>query len=210
MKEVFKYIKGFEGIYQISNHGRVKSCERYYDYERRSKYGELFTQKYHRREAFLKPCLSMHGYYLVTLRTDNVINNSVAVHRLVAYTFLDNPPSDGQRWQVNHLDGNKTNNRLDNLEIITDAQNMAHARRTGLLKGRVNSMVLDFEDAEEIRRLYATGNYGQWRLANAYGVTQAHICNIVNYRTWKTDCRSLMVDKDSPEYQERLNKRKKK
>lgn len=119
MEEVWKDIQGYEGIYQISNLGRAKSLER------------LIPCAYGMRkipEKIMKPALNTDGYWRVKLIKGELKKNR-KVHRLVAEAFIPNP--EGKRC-VNHIDGNKNNNCVDNLEWVTHKENMEHAAENGL------------------------------------------------------------------------------
>lgn len=107
MKEIWKDIKGYEGLYQISNLGNVKSMYNYRGI------GNI-----------LKPRLKK-GYYQIGLRKNNV-RKWYAVHRLVAKTFIPNPDN---LPQVNHKDENKLNNKVDNLEWCTVHYNNCYGSR---------------------------------------------------------------------------------
>ena len=102
IKEEFRGIKNYEGIYQVSNLGRVKSL----------KCG---------KERFLKAGLSGDGYYTVVLHKDNK-RKTRKVHQLVAVAFLNHTPC-GFKLVVNHVDFDKLNNNVDNLEIVTSRAN---------------------------------------------------------------------------------------
>ena len=104
MKEFWKEIKGYEGLYEVSNLGRVKSL----NYRRTGK------------ENILKPLKNDKGYFQVVL-CKNKKTNVCRVHRLVAEAFLDNPDN---LPQVNHKDEDKTNNHVDNLEFCTNDYNI--------------------------------------------------------------------------------------
>ena len=104
MKEVWKDIKGYEGLYQISNLGRVK----------RVTTGRI-----------LKGGKDKDGYLMVKLYKNNIRSNK-KIHRLVAEAFIPNPEN---KPQVNHADENKTNNSLDNLEWMTAKENINHGTR---------------------------------------------------------------------------------
>lgn len=104
MREIWKDIQGYEGLYQVSNHGRVKSLGRIIS---KNKRGERFMP-----ERILVPCLNSSGYYLVSLG-DGRTRNSVYIHRIVANAFISNP---NNLPEVNHKDENKANNASDNLE----------------------------------------------------------------------------------------------
>ena len=110
MEEKWCDIKGFEGIYQVSNCGRVKSIVRY--------------------KRIMKPALDRGGYLKICLTDFNHKKHTIKIHRLVAENFLENTKNKGQ---VNHIDGNKLNNRVDNLEWCTQSENMQHAFKNNLI-----------------------------------------------------------------------------
>lgn len=111
--EVWKDIEGYNGKYQVSNYGNVRSFSKW-------KNGRL-----------LKFGTNSHGYYTVNLVKDGRKSvKIVSVHRLVAMAFIENP---GMVREVNHIDGDKKNNRVDNLEWVDRYENIRHAVRTGLI-----------------------------------------------------------------------------
>ena len=125
-REYWKDIKGYEGLYQISNLGRVKSLPRN---------GTI------KDERIIKYSLDKYGYPQVVL--NNKKHKCFRVHRLVAEAFIPNPQN---KSTVNHIDGNKTNNKLNNLEWNTIKENNDHALRTGLQKfkgNKINQYTLD-------------------------------------------------------------------
>ena len=107
MKEEWRQIQGYEGLYEVSNLGRVKSLERY------DKIGRLIKEK------TLNPRKHKKGYLYVGLSKDG-IQKKYSIHRLVAIAFIPNP---NNLPQVNHKDENKENNCLDNLEWCTNEYN---------------------------------------------------------------------------------------
>jgi hypothetical protein len=120
MREVFKSAKGYEGIYSVSNLGRVK---------REKSVAKKGTGNYQRDEHIVKQRKNNKGYYVVDLYVCNV-RHQVLVHRLVAQTFLKNPmlyPC------VNHKDENPQNNCVENLEWCTQKYNMNY----GTVKKRI-------------------------------------------------------------------------
>ena len=117
MKEIFKDIPGFEGYYQVSNLGRVKTLG-----------NGNSTNPFSSIEKVMKTKLNKSGYIHIKLRKDNK-NIYTSVHRLVAMTFLENKEN---KSQVNHKDGNKTNNIVDNLEWVTSQENIIHSVKNGL------------------------------------------------------------------------------
>ena len=122
------------------------------------------------------------GYLLVNLYRDGKPRNFL-VHRLVAMAFLGGIP---RGMQVNHKDGDKKNNRLENLEVVTQEENRAHAMRTGLLvRGEDNpgSRLTD-EKVRAVRKLRDEGVRVQ-EIAYQFGVSEATIYNACRRRTWK-------------------------
>lgn len=107
MLEEWRSIRGYEGLYQVSNLGRVKSFPR------------KFT---HKGDVIILPHRSDKGYLYVTL-SKNGRTKHFQVHRLVADAFINNPKN---KSQVNHLDGNPSNNNVDNLEWATAQENIRH------------------------------------------------------------------------------------
>lgn len=116
--ERWKHIKGYEMLYDISNYGRVKRIGVYRISNRYYKKGRYYPTK------IMTSSIGKHGYCCVQLFNHNGLFKTIRVHRLVAQSFipnLDNKP------QVNHKDGNKLNNRVDNLEWCTNGENGKHA-----------------------------------------------------------------------------------
>ena len=130
MKEEWKDIKGYEGLYQVSNLGNIKRLESIVEtgnikYSRKTKY----------YEHLLKPSNHSAGYKVVKLH-----KRDKYVHRLVAEAFIENPKN---KPFVNHIDGNKTNNNVNNLEWCTQKQNVIHAFNNDLIKTRKMVYQLD-------------------------------------------------------------------
>lgn len=121
--EVWRDVKGYEGKYQVSNYGNVKSIER----KTKRNDGVLYTVLGKAK----KPTKWGAGYEVVNLWKSNK-QHMEYVHRLVAEAFIKNPEN---KPYINHIDGNKTNNNVDNLEWCTAHENADHAWRTGLRKG---------------------------------------------------------------------------
>lgn len=121
MKEIWKDIKGYEGLYQISSFGNVKSLDRYIINKNGDK--QYFPGKY------LTQGIS-DSYLKVTLSKNNK-QRTFRVHILVARAFIPNPEN---KPEVNHIDGNKKNNKVNNLEWNTRSENELHAYRNGLAK----------------------------------------------------------------------------
>lgn len=117
-KENWKPINGYEGLYEISDLGRVKSLRR----------------KKNNKPLIFSNCKNSNGYNAVNLRKDNKIKR-FTIHRLVALNFLENNEN---KPDVNHIDGNKNNNELNNLEWCTKSENQQH-RRNVLKKNNIKT-----------------------------------------------------------------------
>lgn len=117
LNEEFRDVEGFEGYYQISNYGRVKSLKR--SLTQYNGYG-YFSHSY--KERILSLCRQKQGYLMVNL-TKECKKHLLQVHRLVSKAFLDNPEN---KPCVNHIDCNPSNNRIDNLEFCTQKENVEH------------------------------------------------------------------------------------
>ena len=172
MKEEWKDIKGFEGAYMISNYGRVLSLPR---------------QGTRTTEPVLRSISMTHdGYPRVRLLFKGK-DKTVRVHRLVAEAFLDNPEG---KETVNHIDGNKENNRADNLEWADRHEQMLHAYKKGLKEGMKGSdnpySKLSPEQVEAIRNEYVpqSKEHGTVALGKKYGVNNSTIGNIVRGVTY--------------------------
>ena len=120
MKEEWKDIKGFEGWYQVSNLGRVRSVERQIKNN-----GTLQTYNSH----ILKPSITKKGYFYVVLYKQSKSKHKY-IHRLIDEHFIENPE---ELPCVNHKDANKLNNNITNLEWCTYKQNIQHAYRNNLV-----------------------------------------------------------------------------
>jgi hypothetical protein len=114
--EVWKDVIGYEGLYQISNFGRVKSFPKW-------------MGSYYSKEKILTPKVDKDGYENVGLCHPNNKRKYLRINRLVASAFIENP---NNLPQVNHNDGNKKNNFADNLEWASAQENVQHAWDIGL------------------------------------------------------------------------------
>ena len=122
--ESWRDIKGYEGYYQVSNLGNVRSVERT-TITRQARYDKPVVVR--RRAGLLKQHLDGKGYPMIRLCRLGIVK-TINVHRLVAQAFIENPLD---KPAVNHIDANPLNNRADNLEWCTIAENNAHTHRLG-------------------------------------------------------------------------------
>jgi len=143
--EIWKEIKGYEGLYEISSIGRVKSIK---------------------SKCFLKFRDNGKGYNAAALYNKG-IRKDVKVHRLVAIHFIDNKLN---KPQVNHINGVKSDNRVDNLEWCSNRENIIHSYSLGLQKSK-----LTHKDVEFIRN---STNVFQKDLALKFNVSQQMISSI--------------------------------
>lgn len=119
--ELWKSIEGYEGFYEVSSYGRVKSLKR-------SMIGKKLNKRFN--DKIISQALSKkNSYYHVLLHKLGTRKNML-VHRLVALAFIEKPFKD---VEVNHKDGNKLNNNVNNLEWVTKSENNIHARRLNLV-----------------------------------------------------------------------------
>lgn len=171
MTEVWKDIPGYEGCYQASNLGRVKSLPRVVERIERS--GRAVAQPV--RERILKPTINKRGYKSVVLRSGG---RSVTheVHTLVALAFLG--PHPGAGTQVRHMDGNRLNCKAANLCYGTRSENQLDLYR---YRGWHHRLTED--DAREIRKRLGAGERGR-DLAKEYGVCERNISAIKTGRTF--------------------------
>lgn len=181
-KEVWKDVKDFGG-YKVSNNGRVRSLDRYVVDKngKRMFYNGIYLKQHVDKDGYLRVQLNKEG---------NGYN--VGVHRLVLLAFVPNPEN---KPQVNHKNGIKNDNRLENLEWCTNSENQLHAieiglvtnfvipDNTGISNGRAK---LTESDVKTIRELYATGKYHQKELANMFGIHQTGISGIILRKTWRS------------------------
>jgi len=159
------------GRYMISNHGNLRSLDRKDSIGRELEGREL---KLINRDGYLDVMLCKDGKAL-----------RCQVHRLVAETFIPNPEN---KRTVNHKNGDKTDNRIDNLEWATQSENVKHAYDNGLnapTKGEQhpNSKLTEAK-VREIRDRYDNG-CPQYKLAEEYGVSPQHISYIIRGELWK-------------------------
>jgi len=156
-EEVWKDICGFEGKYKVSSLGRVKSVDRILPHK---KHGT-----WHIKERILKPHWNGPGhwkYLTVFLHYGEGQMKCVRVHRLVAEAFIPNPDN---LPQINHIDGNKENNSVSNLEWVTALENTSHAWKNGLCNNIVKAKqrpVINLDTGERFDSLAdAERSYGK-------------------------------------------------
>lgn len=165
LNESWRPVVGFETTYEISNRGRILSRSR------------------GRKPRLLSQCVHTNGYFSVILYDKEIKRHRRYIHRLVAGAFLGVCP-DGHC--VNHIDGVKTNNHLENLEYLTIAENTRHANRIGISCSRSNGRLRSPLKEEDVRAIRRVGkSVRQIDLAARYGVAPGTIRDIQARRVWK-------------------------
>lgn len=182
MDEIWSAVVGMDATHEVSNMGRVRTIARSYAGGRKRLCGDRSVMKI--RQRILDPYMGPRGYLLVSMCANRRSNVRV-LHRVVAETFIGPAPS--PRHQVNHVDGNKLNNRVDNLEWCTPQENSQHAYDMGLKQpsqgmahGRAK---LTDENVREIRKLLREG-LSQRKIAKRFGVASPQINRISLRKAW--------------------------
>lgn len=172
-KEYWKDIPGFENRYQASNLGRIKSLSKTY------KTGRGYYRTVPDR---IMKCnkLTPKGYMRV--RIDKI---TYQLHRLIAITFLGAPLPNSDRIQVNHINGDKTDNRVENLEWVTNQENRDHAVKNNLIAydKKLPQTKLTRHEVELIRKYYFNKTFNQTELSKQFNVGQQTISRIVNFKS---------------------------
>lgn len=166
--EIWKDVIGYKGLYKISNFGRVRS------FVLGGNNGCILLQSTHKQ-----------GYKRIRL-SDGNSSLSYLVHRLVAIAFIPNPDN---KETVNHLDGNKANNSVENLEWATQSENNKHAFRTGLKRftdknqeASTRGHKVNKSQVIDIRNEFSNGK-SLLNLSLEYSISKAQVCRIVNHKS---------------------------
>jgi hypothetical protein len=160
--ETWMPINGYEGVYEVSDKGDVKSLAR------------KIILKPSEKSIYPQVNLSKGGSY-----------KTFKIHRLVAGAFIENHYN---LEQVNHIDGNKKNNNVANLEWVTRSDNVIHAYKIGLMKkpkGELNgNSKLKETDISQIIELYNDKSWTSSEIAKSYDVSRVHVERIIRNKSW--------------------------
>ena len=163
LSEVWKPIKGYEGCYEVSNYGRVASIKK----------NERFIRKLNKATSYLSVSFKKRPF--------ETRQGSANVHVLVAEAFLGERPSG---YVIRHLDGNRYNNRADNLQYGTQQQNVDDTIKHGTHRGSNNGRAVLTEAGALAVKMLLDRGVSQTEIADTIGVTTAAISAIKNGRNW--------------------------
>ena len=149
--EVWKSVVGYEGLYEVSNHAQVRSLPRF-------RVNNKNGQGYMTKGKIMTRCIGTTGYYMVGLTDANGNKKKVRVHRIVAKAFIPNPC---HKPEINHIDGDKLNCAIENLEWCTQKENINHALETHLIpniRGR-EKQVIQYYLEDQSHSVQATAHH---------------------------------------------------
>ena len=174
-EEIWKDVPGYEGLYQASSLGRIKSLDRYVVYSNGSV--RLYKGK------ILKPRAGKGDGRLAVVLYKNGVRKGFNVHSLIAESFLGTRP---EGYFICHCDGNNQNNNIENLRYDTSSQNGIDIYRHG---GKAPLGVLTPEDVVEIRNKKVATKCTNRKLAEEYNVSPTTICDVLKRKTfsWLND-----------------------
>lgn len=173
--EIWKDIIGYEGFYKISNYGKVKSLARLV---------KMGPNKFRQtNEMFLNPSKSIHGYWRLCLQK-NGKRNMHFIHRLIGKAFIPNPEN---KPEINHINGIRDDNSMDNLEWVTTLENQLHSvhvlKRKILRGNEVGNSILNPELILELK--YMKQYFSYTKLQDIYEIDRATIHLAVTGKNWK-------------------------
>lgn len=175
MNEIWKPVVGYEGLYEVSSLGRVKSLPK-------SSWNSKCIAN--RKERIRKMASTQANGYYQKIFVKQSIKSTIYIHRIVAMAFIHNPE---HKPFVNHINGIKTDNRVENLEWVTSSENILHAISIGLQKVRIGKdhSMAKFTESEilKIRERYKSGE-SSWKIFKDIGGSYTNIKDIISKRTW--------------------------
>lgn len=175
--EVWLEVEGYEGLYEVSSYGRVRSVERVETFISKRNCGDvLMTRK--RKSSLLVP--STQDYETVRLYNHGTCY-ACLVHRLVAHAFIDN--IDFTKDEVNHIDESKLNNMAYNLEWVTRSENAIHSVKS-FRGSKAGMSKLNEVQVMQIKQLLADGVFNQTQIGDMFGVSNHTVSSIKRGQNW--------------------------
>lgn len=175
INEIWKDIPGYEGMYECSNYGNIKSVDRNIE---NSLIGSFIKKGIHKSP-------SMRGNYLKVALSKNGVVKQISVHRIIAETFITN--FNGKKC-VNHKNGIKTDNRVENLEWNSYSENTNHSYKNGLQVSQKGSShgksKTNENDVLEMRNMYRNDSLSVSAIAKMYNLSVPTVSEIVNNKSW--------------------------
>ena len=172
--EIWKDIKGYEGLYQISNHGRVRSLDRVV--YQKNKSGGLSKHIY--KGQILKSRENRNGYYTIGLTKDRY-QKHFSVHRLVGEHFLEGREN---KNYINHIDCDKSNNHASNLEWCSQSENIQYAYDIGTKRPPHMRRVGQYDDNGNLISIWESES----EAGRALGIQQSNIYKVCRGKRKKT------------------------
>ena len=174
--EIWKDIPGYEGLYQASTLGNIRSLDKIVP-----KWNKPYKRKV--KGKILKKNLINGGYLAISLHK-NKEQKSYKISRLIAKTFIPNP---NNKPEVNHINSIRTDDRVSNLEWCTRSENMLHSYKYGnntqVGSNNASSKLTD-EKVIKMRSMYKTKKYKQKELAKIFNVSKITAHNVLRHKTW--------------------------
>jgi len=164
MVELWLEIDGYEGIYHVSNFGRVKS----------------FASVKFKTGRIMKQRLNEKGYLRISLNLNKQVR-TFRVHRLVAIAFIRNTNS---KSSINHINGIKTDNNFKNLEWVTIVENNSHALQIGLIKVGEQSKVSKLNDIEAYKIKFDLPHFSNRQAAKLFNISSTQVSRIRLGKNW--------------------------
>lgn len=171
LDEIWKKVDGYNGDYEVSNLGRIKSNRANY----------VINKGYVNKEGYIMKASDNGKGYKIIFLSGKGYRDRRYVHRLVAFHFLHDSYFEGA--EVNHKDGDKNNNHVENLEWVTPKGNKIHARKNGLINLKGPSKLTDLQ-VLAIKRLYNNKLLSSGEIMILFGVDRHTVLNIASGKTF--------------------------